>query len=378
MIYRLIVLNGTARGQRITVLDTPVTLGRGEDCTFRVEDDEAAIHHAVVEHTASGMYIRDLGTMSHILVNNREIGEARLKHGDVVELGRTRFLVQVSVQAEVNGSGGGGVPPRRRRSSPAFAMFLLLVCAGAAGVFAYHYWPSRPGEYIGPEVTAIEVEDVPRETPADVPGAATNAPHKAPSDAAHAETAVTTGVATAEMVAAVEPEPSRVVPLPEDRPEPEPAPSAPTPPPEPDPPAPPPAPTALIGVAEVSQSRFPQAEDFAEMRLVRIRLAPKVPVDTIDSSDIRVQVAFYDRGRQTGTIAQSQAIVTVGPLEPAGPWLPGQKRTLEATYVVPKAWVGTRRHDGRYYGHVVRVYYGKTLQDVYARPTDLVDLPPPN
>ncbi len=384
MIYRLIVLNGPARGQRITVPDTPVTLGRGEDCTFTMEDEEAAAHHAVVEHTSGGMFVRDLGTMSHILVNNHEVAEARLKHGDVLELGRTQFLVQVSVQAEVNGTGVVSAP-RRRRTSPAFAALFFMVCLGVAGVLSYHFWPARSAEYIGPELTAIKADDIPADLPPqDMTGGVENGTATVPDSGTQDSlssavqvtnvqpgtvtdaTAAAGGASTTETVMAIEPPRTGVdastVEVPAAVP------------PEPDP-LPPTTPTDLIGVDSVQQSRFPQAEEFAEMRLLKVRLVPKVPVDTIDASDIRVQVEFYDRDAQSGAVKPSKAIVTAGPLEPEGTWLPEQDRTLEATYVVPKSGPGFDRRGALYYGHVVRVYYGDVLQDVYARPLDLAKRP---
>jgi len=380
------------------VPDNPVTLGRGENCTFVMDDEEVAVRHAVVEHTVDGMYIRDLGTMSHILVNNREIGESRLKHGDVVELGRTQFLVQVSVQAEVNGVGAA---PPRRRTSPAFAVLFFLICAGAAGVLCYHYWPEKRGEYLGPELTAIKADDVPQNlppvpesggdgravTPTPEPAGSPTSSEVPPSSAAGSDVTDvgnTPAEVQREPETAVEAEPARVAPPPPETVEADAPDTQPPPPPEPPPPAPeparPPKPVAsrkLVGVDSVQQSRFPQAEDFAEMRLVKVKLVPRVPVDTIDVSDIRVEVEFFDRDARSGSVERSKAIVICGPLEPEGAWLPEQSRTLEATYVVPKSWPGAGRRSGRYYGHVVRLYYGDDLQEIYARPLDLADVPAP-
>lgn len=103
MIFRLIILNGERRGERITVAPDPMQIGRDAACDIRFEDTEIASLHAEITHTPDGLRIRDLGSMNRILVNNRETREAQLKHGDVVEVGRTRFLIQAYVQAEVLG-----------------------------------------------------------------------------------------------------------------------------------------------------------------------------------------------------------------------------------------------------------------------------------
>ena len=54
MIYRLIVLTGPLTGQRITIEQSPMTLGRDADCTVPLPDPEAALKHAVIEHRAEG------------------------------------------------------------------------------------------------------------------------------------------------------------------------------------------------------------------------------------------------------------------------------------------------------------------------------------
>jgi pSer/pThr/pTyr-binding forkhead associated (FHA) protein len=101
MIYRLIILNGDRRGEHITVTEEPMTIGRGQACDVRIIDPEMAQTHAELTHRPNGPVINDLGSMNRILVNNHEVRQATLKHGDIVELGRTRFLLQAYVQAEV-------------------------------------------------------------------------------------------------------------------------------------------------------------------------------------------------------------------------------------------------------------------------------------
>ena len=42
MIYRLVILNGDRRGERITVTEEPMSIGRGETCDIRFDDPEVA------------------------------------------------------------------------------------------------------------------------------------------------------------------------------------------------------------------------------------------------------------------------------------------------------------------------------------------------
>jgi hypothetical protein len=132
MIYRLIMLSGPLQGRRIAVEREPMTLGRGADCSIVIPDEEMALQHAVIEHRLDGLFIRDLGSMGSLLVNGREVRDWRLRHGDEVELGRTRFLVQALVQADVVGARRR---PRLRRVARAAVMVALL---SAVGVYGYH------------------------------------------------------------------------------------------------------------------------------------------------------------------------------------------------------------------------------------------------
>ena len=86
MIYRLIVLTGPLKGQRITVDPEPMTIGRQEECDIQLPDNEVALHHARLEHRGAELFIRDLGSMNKVILNKREVQETRLKHGDILEL----------------------------------------------------------------------------------------------------------------------------------------------------------------------------------------------------------------------------------------------------------------------------------------------------
>ena len=135
MMYRLIVLTGPAKGQRITVGKEPVTFGRDPACSVCLNDEEVARRHAVMEFTPDGLFIRDLGSMNRILVNKREVRQQRLKHGDQIELGLTSFLVQALVQAEVSGADEERAWERRRtrrRTLVSIAVLLLVLGSGLA------------------------------------------------------------------------------------------------------------------------------------------------------------------------------------------------------------------------------------------------------
>lgn len=132
MIYRLIVLNGPCKGQRITLQPSPMTIGRDPACPISLPDEEMATRHAQLEHRGSELFIHDLGSMNKILLNKREVQDCRLKHGDIIELGRSQLLVQAVVQAEVQSATdkSSSRSDLRRRHALAAAAALLLLAGG--------------------------------------------------------------------------------------------------------------------------------------------------------------------------------------------------------------------------------------------------------
>ena len=152
MIYRLIVLTGPLKGQRITIDPEPMVIGRQETCDIQLPDNEVALNHAQLEHRGAELFIRDLGSMNKVILNKREVQETRLKHGDILELGRTRLLVQAIVQAEVQDI--TSAPTAQRRSHKrrlALAASLLVFIGGA-----WAMWPSEPE--LDPDGVALEPE----------------------------------------------------------------------------------------------------------------------------------------------------------------------------------------------------------------------------
>jgi hypothetical protein len=184
MIYRLIVLTGPLKGQRITVDPEPMVIGRQESCDIQLPDNEVALNHARLEHRGTELFIRDLGSMNKVILNKREVQETRLKHGDILELGRTRLLVQAIVQAEVCDKPAPLCLARRfRKSRVALATAALL----AIGL-GITLWPS--GETAAPDEPALAATPIPeiptttpvepvsalapQDTPAQEPDAATS------------------------------------------------------------------------------------------------------------------------------------------------------------------------------------------------------------
>ncbi len=173
MMYRLIILNEPQQGTQVTLATQPMTLGRAADCAIVIPDEEVAQRHAVIEHRDDSLFIRDLGSMNKILVNQREVAETRLKHGDVIELGRTRMLVQARVLAEVAVAEARAERKRRARNVLRILVYGVAVLAALLAARGCRSAPpARPAPAPAPAVTNAP-------PPAPVP-AVTNVPPAPP------------------------------------------------------------------------------------------------------------------------------------------------------------------------------------------------------
>lgn len=431
MIYRLVILNGPLHGQCVTVDPDPMTLGSAPDCTVVLPDTEIAGHHALVEHKDEGLFVRDLGSMNRVVVNKREVKAAKLRHGDVLELGRTRFLVRALVQAEVEAAGGSGSrSPRRapRWLAPALAVLALGI--------VWALWPadraSNKPPASAPEIAAAVVPAPSALPPAEkspemkqdlellkkditslgetvrelvrrqtVPQAKPPTPAEAAllksqaliarGDLEEADQWLAQIQSVAPDFLAAYEERARLYELRGDR-----------------------ArasdqwaqilyrstetplyqkavaerlrlsestPQAvasggrLLRIASVEQNRFQATEDYDEMRTITIHLAPSSPGNAIDRDALQVDVTFYDRDTQLGAITPTAAVAPKEPLQPGAAWNQEGGKTVSATYLVPRGWREKEAAAGRacsYHGYAVRVFYNGVLQDQSALPRTLL------
>ena len=89
-LLRIIV--GPDLGTTTEVDESPVTIGRGDDCGLRMTDEHVSIIHAVVEPFDRGYRVRDLESSGGTAVNGELVLERRLLFGDIIKLGKTLIL----------------------------------------------------------------------------------------------------------------------------------------------------------------------------------------------------------------------------------------------------------------------------------------------
>ncbi|OQW95933.1 MAG: hypothetical protein BWK77_06640, partial [Verrucomicrobia bacterium A1] len=130
-----------------------------------------------------------------------------------------------------------------------------------------------------------------------------------------------------------------------------------------------PTPAGRIRIRDLALQRFPDSEDYDDMRLIRVTLETAGPAPT----PLRVEVAFFDRDAGAGAPTLSRAMMPRVEAQLAGPWQPDRTLTASAAYVVPAGFRAANRCS--FHGYIVRVYAGNVLQDEAARPMDLLAQP---
>ncbi len=204
--YRLVFQTGPFRGRRIAVQQGSVVIGRGADCVLRVPDPDMADRHAALEQHHDGVYINALSPSHPLLVNGQETRQAKLRHGDMIQLGQTRALCQMQLPSVIQ--------QNRKLSFLQYltlVMVVFLLLLELFFVVLLSVWRHEPG--VGLTPTAA--------TPAAQAAAATATAAPPPATAtAPAVEAEPTATATPIPTATTEPDATPAAAAPEPTPEP--------------------------------------------------------------------------------------------------------------------------------------------------------------
>jgi pSer/pThr/pTyr-binding forkhead associated (FHA) protein len=80
-------------------LQSGMTIGRSRECDIFVEDLTVSRHHATIEEYTPGVYeIVDNKSATGTLVNGRPVRRHKLKEGDIIQIGNTRFTFNISAR----------------------------------------------------------------------------------------------------------------------------------------------------------------------------------------------------------------------------------------------------------------------------------------
>jgi hypothetical protein len=84
-------------GQRISLGDRPVTIGRQSDCSIPLNDQNVSRRHAQISPGRGAYVVSDIGSTNGTMVNGtRIVGEQRLNDGDILSFGSTYVRFEAS------------------------------------------------------------------------------------------------------------------------------------------------------------------------------------------------------------------------------------------------------------------------------------------
>lgn len=78
-------------GRRYQINTARTVLGRGTDCDIVLDDPGISRHHAEVVLDGAAASLRDLGSTNGSFVDGQRVTTARLRHGSLITMGRTRI-----------------------------------------------------------------------------------------------------------------------------------------------------------------------------------------------------------------------------------------------------------------------------------------------
>ncbi len=96
----LVVRHGPAAGSSYRLDQPQVAIGRHPDSNVFLDDITVSRRHVVIDRDADGYRVRDVGSLNGTYVNRKRVDEARLRHGDEVQVGRYRLTFVVGGQRE--------------------------------------------------------------------------------------------------------------------------------------------------------------------------------------------------------------------------------------------------------------------------------------
>src|SRR3954454_20411457 len=98
-------------GQNILVDKSILLIGRHPECDIQIDSRKISRRHCCIAQVSSYLVVRDLGSTNGIRINGVRVLEGRLREGDEVTIGNSRFKVRFDGgrPPSPRGGGGGGV-----------------------------------------------------------------------------------------------------------------------------------------------------------------------------------------------------------------------------------------------------------------------------
>jgi len=106
--YRLTCRSRDGTVQTTTVEDEPVTIGRDPEMDICLDDTAVSRRHCIIIAVPGRLMLLDQGSTNGTRVNGVQVQQARLKHGDVIQIGSA----QIEVRADTTGAKSSGLAVR--------------------------------------------------------------------------------------------------------------------------------------------------------------------------------------------------------------------------------------------------------------------------
>ncbi len=87
----LVVRHGPTEGSSYRLEADKTDIGRHPDSDIFLDDITVSRRHVVLTRHAGGFDLRDAGSLNGTYVNRQRVDEARLRHGDEIQVGRFRL-----------------------------------------------------------------------------------------------------------------------------------------------------------------------------------------------------------------------------------------------------------------------------------------------
>lgn len=85
-----VVIDGASAGASAPLNGTPLTIGRGQECELRVDDEYVSTKHAVLRKQNDNWYVEDLGSTNGTFVGSSRVhGPTQVRPGSSVRVGKT-------------------------------------------------------------------------------------------------------------------------------------------------------------------------------------------------------------------------------------------------------------------------------------------------
>jgi pSer/pThr/pTyr-binding forkhead associated (FHA) protein len=146
---RLVMLAGPTPGTEFPLDRDRMTVGRAEDASISINHNSVSRLHCEVHALGDGRFeIVDKGSSNGVRVNGADLRRGIIEPGDVIELGDVRFKFvgagqifrpteSQQLSAITDRDAADIVRGRRRHSALPYAVFAVVVIAGAAGAWVY-------------------------------------------------------------------------------------------------------------------------------------------------------------------------------------------------------------------------------------------------